>query len=58
MRDDLIATGFDMKAISEDTCKPDRSSDGEHINVLEFVTIIIELWFVIVLMMRRGPRAG
>ena len=57
-RADLIQVGFDMKSIDDDTCEPDGTSDGLHINVLEFVTMIIELWFVIVICQRRGPHPG
>lgn len=57
-REDLVQVGFDMKAIDEDTCEPDGTSDGLHINILEFVTMIIELWFVIAISKRRGPFPG
>jgi len=58
-RDDLVATGFDMKIIDNDTCEPDGSADGLHINILEFViTIIIELWFVLTFIKCGGPRVG
>jgi hypothetical protein len=57
-REDLLTVGFDMKAIDADTCEPDGSSNGLHINVLEFVAIIIELWFALAFMQRRGPRVG
>ena len=57
-RQDLIDAGFDMKSIDEDTSEPDGTSDGLHINVLEFVAMIIELWFVIILIQRHGPYPG
>ena len=58
-RDDLIRAGFDMKAINDDTCEPDGASDdGLHINVLEFVVIIIQLWFVLKFIQQSGPRLG
>jgi hypothetical protein len=44
-REDLIQVGFDMKSINLNTAEPDGTSDGLHINILEFVTIIIDLWF-------------
>jgi hypothetical protein len=43
MRADLVKTGFDMKSIAEDTCEPNGTDNGLHINVLEFITMIIEL---------------
>jgi hypothetical protein len=57
-RDDLIQVGFDMKAIDEDSGEPDGTSDGLHINVLEFIAMIIELWFVITKISEKGPIAG
>jgi hypothetical protein len=57
-RDDLCYCGFDMKSIDDDTREPDGTSDGIHINVLEFITMIIELWFVIVIIKRKGPFPG
>jgi hypothetical protein len=58
-RDDLVATGFDMKSINGDTGEPDTpSAAGEHINVLEFVALIINLWFVIKSIKARGPIVG
>jgi len=55
-REDLGQAGFDMKAINEDTCKLDGTNYGLHINILEYIAIIIELWFVIILITRLGPR--
>ena len=40
---DMVAVGFDMKAISEVTSKPDGTSDGLHINILEFIAMIINM---------------
>jgi hypothetical protein len=57
-RDDLVRAGFNMKAIDEDTCEPDGSSAGLHINVLEFIALLIELWFVIASIRDRGPITG
>jgi len=47
-----------MQAIDDDTCEPDSTTDGLHINILEYIAIIIELWFVIILVIRLGPRDG
>jgi hypothetical protein len=58
-RQDLINAGFDMKAIDADTQEPDGTDpDGEHINVLEFVVIIIQAWFTIRFIMERGDIIG
>ena len=57
-REDLVAVGFDMKAINEDTCEPDGTAEGLHINILELVAIIINLWFVVMLAQQRGPIPG
>ena len=43
-REELIQAGFDMKAIDQDSGEPHGTSDGLHINVLEFIAMIIELW--------------
>ena len=57
-RDDLIRSGFDMKALAANTSEPDGSSDGLHINILEFVGMLIELWFVVIFINRSGPIPG
>jgi len=57
-REDLIRAGFDMKSIDANTSEPDGTVDGHHINVLEFICLIIELWFVILLIANSGPRVG
>lgn len=57
-RSDLLSVGFDMTTIDADTGEPDGSNDGLHINILEFIAIIIELWFVLVFLQQRGHRAG
>jgi hypothetical protein len=57
-RNNLIQAGFDMKAIDEESGKPDGTSDGLHINMLEFIAMIIELWFVITKISKKGPIAG
>jgi len=57
-RSDLVAAGFDMKALAADTSEPDGTSDGLHINVLEFIALIINLWFTLAIIRRMGPRLG
>ncbi len=43
-----------MKSIDKDTQEPNGTTDGLHINVLEFITMIIELLFVIVIIKWKG----
>lgn len=58
-REDLIDAGFDMKAIDDATQEPDGlDPNGEHINVLEFVTVIIQAWFIIRMIMIAGDIPG
>jgi hypothetical protein len=45
--DDLVHAGFDMKSIDADTAEPNGTTDGLYINILEFITIIIDLWFAL-----------
>ena len=40
------------------TSKPDGTSDGLHINILEFIAMIINMWFVFVFIQCRGPCQG
>jgi hypothetical protein len=47
-----------MKSIDDDMREPDGTSNGMHINVLEFITMIIELWFIIIIIKRKGPFPG
>lgn len=53
-QEDLIQYSFDMKSIDKDTQEPNGTTDGLHINVLEFITMIIELLFVIVIIKWKG----
>ena len=57
-REDLVKAGFDMKAIDDGTEEPDIDEEGLHINVLEFICMIVELWFVLRLIQIQGPRVG
>jgi hypothetical protein len=48
-----------MKSINEATQEPDGADpDGEHINILEFVTIIIQAWFIVRFIMIAGDISG
>ena len=57
-REDLITAGFRMKAQAEDSVEPEADASGTHINILEFIAIIIDLWMIIVLSRRRPEPAG
>ena len=59
-RDDLVSAGFAMKLIDNDTQEPigSQAEQGEHINLLEFVAIIIEFWFIVRRIMMLGPIIG
>jgi hypothetical protein len=57
-RDDLVHTGFDMKFLADASIEPSVDASGLHINVLEFVAIIINLWLVIVLSRRHPVPVG
>jgi hypothetical protein len=59
-RDDLTECGFDMKILEEASMEPidDADNDGLHINVLEFVALIINIWFALVSIQRLGNRVG
>jgi hypothetical protein len=51
-RSDLIYAGFQMKHLKRNAWEPDINAPGTHINVLEFVAIIINLLLMIVLSCR------
>jgi hypothetical protein len=57
-REDLIHAGFHMKLLEESAIEPAVDASGIHINVLEFVAIIINLWLVIVLSRRQPAPPG
>jgi hypothetical protein len=57
-REDLIHAGFHMKLLEESAIEPAVDASGIHINVLEFVAIIINLWLVIVLSRRQQAPPG
>jgi hypothetical protein len=54
-RSDLIHAGFQMKHLKRNARELDINEPGTHINVLEFVAIIINLWLMIVVVSRRHP---
>eukprot|EP00980_Cylindrotheca_fusiformis_P018620 scaffold6176_cov173-Cylindrotheca_fusiformis.AAC.4 len=58
-RSDLVAHGFDMKAISTVSGEPSSpTAVGLHINPLEFVAAIINLWVALKIIQQRGPIPG
>jgi hypothetical protein len=57
-RADLVNAGFDMKHLEGSASEPDLDALGLHINVLEFVAIILNLWMIIVQSRRRPEPAG
>jgi hypothetical protein len=60
-RADLIATGFAMRETDNDgneDAMRETDTDTLHINVLEFVAIIINLWMVIAFIKREPDKKG
>ncbi|MGH7974573.1 MAG: hypothetical protein ACREBR_03520 [bacterium] len=46
-RQDLVSTGFDMKALCSGITEPTATATGLHINVLELVAIVINIWMTL-----------
>jgi hypothetical protein len=58
-REDLINYGFQMKPLGTNSQEPSEpSADGLHINPLEFVAALINLWIALRRIMDLGPRDG
>ena len=58
-RDDLVRAGFDMRTIDDTSQEPDIDASGHHINILEFLAIIINLFVALRrLHSRPAPRGG
>eukprot|EP00980_Cylindrotheca_fusiformis_P008874 scaffold1899_cov112-Cylindrotheca_fusiformis.AAC.1 len=58
-RSDLVAHGFHMKSISTASGEPSSAhAAGLHINPLEFVATIINLWVALKIIQQRGPIPG
>ena len=55
---DLSAMGFDVKALRDGASEPLATTDGLHINVLEFLTLIVNIWLTQRLLNIGGPRVG
>eukprot|EP00980_Cylindrotheca_fusiformis_P021623 scaffold8482_cov74-Cylindrotheca_fusiformis.AAC.1 len=58
-RDDLVSLGFQMKKISHQSGEPATvDAPGLHINPLEFIATIINLWLALKCIQVEGPRVG
>jgi hypothetical protein len=56
--EDLARMGFSMKRLQAGTPEPDIDAAGLHINILEFVAIIVNIWMIIVLSRSRSSPVG
>ena len=55
----LSENGFlSMKQLQTGDSEPDIDAEGHHINILEFVAIIVNIWMIIVLSRYRSPPVG
>jgi hypothetical protein len=57
-RSDLIHAGFQMKHLKRNARELDINEPGTHVNVLQFVAIIINLWLMIVVSHHRPAPIG
>jgi hypothetical protein len=58
-REDLVYYGFRMKALGTNSQEPtEPSTDGLHINPLEFIAALINLWIALRLITDLGPKDG
>ncbi|CAJ1945298.1 unnamed protein product [Cylindrotheca closterium] len=59
-REDLIRAGFDMRDIDLASSEPvsDGSNEGLHINPLEFIGVLVNLWIVLKFVKKLRPRSG
>jgi hypothetical protein len=57
-RQDLVDLGFDMKAIDEFEGEPLIDETGLHINILEFIAIIVDVWLTLYFAMKEGDIPG
>jgi len=55
---DLARCGFDVKALRDGATEPLATADGLHINVLEFLALIINTWLALSLLGRLPARLG
>ena len=58
-RDDLVHAGFKMKPIDAHCDEPTgHEAEGLHINPLEFLAGLINLWIALKIILQAGPRQG
>jgi hypothetical protein len=58
-REDLVTHGFRMKSLGSNSQEPtEPSTEGLHINPLEFIAALLNLWLALRLIMILGPREG
>jgi hypothetical protein len=57
-RPELVAAGFPMKLLGVSCHEPGIDASGLHINLLEFLALIINVWFLLWAVKRAGPRPG
>jgi hypothetical protein len=55
---DLSTLGFPIKALRSGQQEPDKDAKGFHINTLEFIALIINIWLVEHLLLQDGERMG
>jgi len=55
---DLSELGFPVKALCSGQYEPDRKAEGLHINILEFIALIINIWLTERLLLKDGNRVG
>jgi hypothetical protein len=55
---DLSSLGFPVKALSPGQYEPDSHAAGLHINILEFIALIINIWLTERLLLKDGYRVG
>jgi hypothetical protein len=54
-RQDLIALGFNLKVVNAVSGEPTPEEKGLHINPLEFIAVIINLWLLLILIRSLPP---
>jgi len=57
-RDTMSSLGFDMKRVDSHSSEPTGMAAGLHINPLEYIAAIINLWLALVKIIEAGPRDG
>ena len=58
LRDDLSQYGFHMKTVDRSTSEPTGTAAGLHINPLEYLAAIVNLWLALTFLMDAGPIDG